>query len=141
MAPQNTTVFPNQPAVVSCETRGGDFTFWIVNGTSIPDLPPEIRNDLEIENERDNERDVSTLRITGRVTYNTTTVQCVIGRIGGDIIESENAIIRIQGIHIRESVDSLCRHSEVVSLFRHIKCPMRTAKIFWYFHFLIATVV
>ena len=141
MAPQNTTVFPNQPAVVSCETRGGDFTFWRVNGTSIPDLPPEIRNDLEIENERDNERDVSTLRITGRVMYNTTTVLCVIGRIGGDIIESENAIIRIQGIsiiHIRESLDSLCRHSEVVSLFRHIKCQQKS---FGYFHSLIATVI
>lgn len=136
VSPQNTTVFLNQPAVVSCETSGADFMIWRINGTSIPNLPPEIRSDLESENEGDNERDVFTLTITGRVTYNTTTVQCVIGRIGGDIIESENAIIRIQGIPIipiRESVvDSLAyidSLSEVVSPFRHIKCSMRTAKI------------
>ena len=100
-------MFSNQPAVVSCETSGGDFTIWRINGTSISDLPPEIRSDLESENEGNNERDVFTLTITGRVTYNTTTVQCVIGRLGGDIIGSEIAIIRIQGIliiHIRESV-------------------------------------
>ncbi|CAI8013976.1 hypothetical protein GBAR_LOCUS8790 [Geodia barretti] len=46
-APESTTVFLNQPAVFTCETRGG-ITLWRVNGTQRELLLPEIRSDLVI---------------------------------------------------------------------------------------------
>ena len=83
-----------------CETVGG-LTGWRINGTLLRNLPPEIGNDLVVlptstpEGTR-----VEELTIPARAEYNETRVQCLVLGFGGSSDESENATLRIQGIHL-----------------------------------------
>ena len=97
--PENTTAFLDQSAVFKCETTGG-ITSWIINGTLIELLPPEIHRDLS-------ETGINTpigtrlenLTIPARAEYNATRVQCVVFTANGlSVVESENATFYIQGI-------------------------------------------
>lgn len=94
-SPQDTAVFLDQPAMFICETIGGDFTGWRVNGSSISDLLPEVLDDLKTGPGGVHNYELS---ITARAVYNGTTVQCVTGKILGVPIESENVTLTIQGI-------------------------------------------
>ena len=53
---ESTTVFLNQPAVFTCETRGG-ITLWRVNGTQRELLLPDILRDLVFSEITTPERD------------------------------------------------------------------------------------
>ena len=92
-APENTTVFLNQPAVFTCETRGG-ITLWRVNGTQRELLLP-ILPDLVLSGEG---TAVQTLTIPARAQYNGTRVQCLSVIYGGPSMESDNVTLTIQGI-------------------------------------------
>ena len=96
--PGNITAYQGQIAVFTCETVGGDFTAWKVNGTGFTGLSREVQEDLRTSQERlvDSERATLTI-LTARASYNGTTVQCVTGQYGGDEVESENATLTIQG--------------------------------------------
>ena len=97
-APESTTVFLNQPAVFTCETRGGT-TLWRVNGTQREILVPEIRNDLVVSESTTPEgHSMETLTIPARPQYNGTRVQCLSVIIGVSRAESDNATLTIQGI-------------------------------------------
>ena len=75
-------------------------TTWRVNGTILQSLPPEIRNDVVVSPTNTPEGSVvEELTIPARAEYNGTRVQCVVLRFGGSSDESENATLRIQGIH------------------------------------------
>ena len=93
--PQDRTVYQEKLAVFTCQTGGGDFVGWKVNGTGPTSLPHEVQEDLH-ERLVDGER--STLTILARAAYNGTTVQCVTVLFGGDVVGSENATLTIQGI-------------------------------------------
>ena len=96
-APESTTVFLNQSAVFTCETRGGA-TLWRVNGTQ-RELLPDILRDLVISEITTPERTtVQTLTIPARAQYNGTRVQCVSLVHGGSSVESDNVTLTIQGI-------------------------------------------
>ena len=82
----------------SCETSGGDYIIWRVNGTTFSNLSPEISSDIDI-NPVGISSGLSTLNIPARAVYNETTVQCVTGDIGGVVAESENVTLTIQGIY------------------------------------------
>ena len=99
--PQDRTVYQEQLAVFTCETGGGDFVGWKVNGTGFTSLPPEVQEDLRtrlVESGR------STLTIVARATYNGTTVQCVTVQSDGDVLGSENATLTIQGIQSHSNI-------------------------------------
>ena len=89
--PQNVTAYQGQIAVFTCETVGGD---WKVNGTGFTGLSHEVQQDLRTSRES---QERATLTILARATYNGTTVQCVTGQFGGNVVESENATLTIQG--------------------------------------------
>ncbi|CAI8005721.1 hypothetical protein GBAR_LOCUS4371, partial [Geodia barretti] len=96
-APESTTVFLNQSAVFTCETRGG-ITSWSVNGTQREILLPDIRSDLVVSESTTPEGTaVHTLTISARAQYNGTRVQCLSGIFGGPLVESDNATLTIQG--------------------------------------------
>ena len=97
-APESTTIFLNQSAVFTCETRGGG-TLWRVNGTQREILLPDIRSDLVVSESATPEGTaVHTLTILARAQYNGTRVQCLSVIIGGPLVESDNATLTIQGI-------------------------------------------
>ena len=81
----------------SCDASGGEFIVWRVNGTSYSDSSYDVQSDLDI-NPVGLVSGLSTLDIIARAVYNGTTVQCVTGDIGGDVVESENVTLTIQGI-------------------------------------------
>ena len=84
----------------TCETVGG-VTTWRVNGILLQSLPPEIRSDLlRSETNTPEGTVVEELTIPARAEYNGTRVQCLVGIFGGSSDESENATLRIQGIHM-----------------------------------------
>ena len=98
--PQDTTVFLNRTGMFSCETSGGDFIVWRVNGTSYENLPSDVQSDVDI-NPLGTFSDFSTLTITARAVYNGTTIQCVTLKSGGIPVESENVTLTIQGIYYK----------------------------------------
>ena len=81
----------------TCVSRGADYTFWRVNGTAYNDHPPELRDDLDTDQETIGGNEVYTLTIPGRAEYNGTEVQCVAGDVGGGSIESVNVTLKVQG--------------------------------------------
>ena len=95
-APGNKTVFLNQSAVFTCETRGGS-TSWRVNGTLLDELPPAIEMDLEIigANTAEGTR-LENLIIPAKAEYNGTRVSCSVQQ-RGSFMESANVTLRIQG--------------------------------------------
>ena len=96
--PESTTVFVNQPAVFTCETRGG-ITLWRVNGTQREILLPDILRDLVISEGTTPEGVLVTkLTIPARAQYNGTIVQCLSVIIDVSRAESDNATLTIQGI-------------------------------------------
>ena len=97
-APESTTIFLNQSAVFTCETRVG-ITSWRVNGTQREILLDEIRSDLVVsESPVPGGTTVHTLTIPVRAQYNGTRVQCLSVTIGGPYVESDNVTLTIQGI-------------------------------------------
>ena len=98
VAPESRVVFLDQSAVFTCETVGG-ILVWVVNGTQREVHPPEIRRDLVVsETIIDGGTTLENLTIPARAEYNGTRVQCFVGIFGGSTVQSENAILRIQGI-------------------------------------------
>ena len=99
-SPKNTTVFLNHEGMFTCETNGGDYTIWRVNGMSIDDLSPDIKEDLNFarNGSKGTGSGLFIMNITARTMYNGTTVQCVTGNAGGVTVESENVTMTIQGI-------------------------------------------
>ena len=97
--PENTTAFLDQTAVFKCETTGG-ITSWIINGTLIELLPPEIHRDLpETGKNTPGGTRLENLTIPARAEYNGTRVQCVVFTADGlSAVESDNATLYIQGI-------------------------------------------
>ena len=94
--PSNTTVLLDHTAVFTCETRGAYYGYWKVNGTPYNNLSPELRDDLDPDQESVGDIEVYSLTIPGRAEYNETVVQCVAGDGGGGSIES-TVILKIQG--------------------------------------------
>ncbi|CAI8024255.1 hypothetical protein GBAR_LOCUS14103, partial [Geodia barretti] len=97
-APESTTVFLNQLAVFTCETRGG-ITSWRLNGTQREILLLDIRSDLVISEKSTTSEGtaVHNLTILARAQYNGTRVQCLSVIIGGPLVESDNVTLTIQG--------------------------------------------
>ena len=89
----------------TCETDSADFTEWSVNRTSYTDLPQRVQKNLKFKQEgvQDNDNELYTLFITAIALLNGTTVQCVTGDFGGDLIKSEIVTLMIQGIHIMQA--------------------------------------
>ena len=96
-SPSDTTVFLGHTAEFICGTRGANYAFWRVNGTSYNDLPPELRDDLVPGRETVGVNEVYTLTIPGRAEYNETVVQCKAGDSGNGSIESANTTLKVQG--------------------------------------------
>ncbi|CAI8051912.1 hypothetical protein GBAR_LOCUS28406 [Geodia barretti] len=96
-APDNNTVFLNQPAVFVCETDGG-FPGWKVNGSILEDLSPELRSKLQVTgyNTAEGSR-VENLTIPAQVDYNGTNIQCLVIKLDGTTAQSKNYSMRIQG--------------------------------------------
>ena len=99
-SPKNTTVFINQKGMFTCEANGGDYTVWRVNGKSISDVSPDIKEDLNFTQivSEGTGSGLFIMNITARSMYNGTTVLCVTGDIGGLTVESEIGTLAIQGI-------------------------------------------
>ena len=96
-APESTTVFLNQLAVFTCETRGG-ITLWRVNGTQRETFLPDIVRDLVVSEITTPEGVLVTkLTIPARAQYNGTRVQCLSVIIDISRAESDNATLTIQG--------------------------------------------
>ena len=96
--PDNNTAFLDQSAVFTCETDGGIST-WRINRTLSGDLSPAVHNDLEFSYTNTVEgTTLLTLTIPARAEYNNTRVQCVTGTFGGPVVESETAILNVQGM-------------------------------------------
>ena len=95
----------------TCETNGGDYTVWRVNGMRIADISPDIKEDLKFAHNgsEGTGNGLFIMNITARSIYNGTTVHCVTGHIEGMTVESEIVTMTIQGIHswITVAVDSL----------------------------------
>ena len=61
-------------------------------------LSVEIRRELTADQETADEgTEILTLTIPGRITYNGTSVQCVMAELGGEAIESETVTMKVQG--------------------------------------------
>ena len=96
--PENKTVFLHQSALFTCETDGS-ISSWRINGTLPGDLPPAVHSDLELSSiGTDNGTTLLILTIPARAEYNNTRVQCLTGTFGGSSVESETAILKVQGI-------------------------------------------
>ena len=104
--PQNEVVDLHKMATFTCETNGGDVTFWKVNGAS--DIPPEMLDDVVSSRKRVGANTRLTLDIHAKAEYNQTTIQCITTVIGGDSEESEIVTLTIRGIlHIHIDVSML----------------------------------
>ena len=96
--PSGSTVFPDQWAEFTCETRG-DISIWRLNGTLLQNLPTDIESDLDITvTNTVNGSTVEVLIIPARAEYNGTIVQCLALSLTGFSAESENATLKIQGM-------------------------------------------
>ena len=94
--PRNITVFENQTAIFSCEISGG-FPSWAVNGKPLPELPFELRSNLDtlLINNVNNENPQIGLTIIGRVELNGTTVMCL---VNGGLSDGSNLVsLSVQG--------------------------------------------
>lgn len=80
----------------TCTTRDAA-GHWRLNETNLRDLPSAVRADVEDAADQNGVFHFLALGIVGRVEYNGTRVQCVIGSGGNTLKESEVAILRIQG--------------------------------------------
>ena len=87
MAPSAVTVFLNDRGSFTCDTIGGDFTFWRVNGTNV--------QNKDVDHFRFNSSFILTIR--ARAVYNGTTVQCVTGYFDSVSVKSEIVTLTIQG--------------------------------------------
>ena len=95
--PENVTVFIDQSALFTCETDGG-IPDWRVNGTQLHDLLRQIREDICIEGRNtDHNTTIETFTIPAKAGYNETKINCLVLDIYGSSVESETAILRIQG--------------------------------------------
>ena len=94
--PESVTVFTDSEAEFTCETRNA-LLAWRVNGTFFSQLDPSLRADLDTAQETVGDIELYTLTIPARAEYNGTVVQCLASVPGGDIIESGNATLMIQG--------------------------------------------
>ena len=103
LSPESKTLFQNQLAEFSCETRGGDFSIWRVIGFQSGDIPPEIHR---TSTTTDSGSTLLTLTIPAIVRYNGTKLQCVTGKIGETPVESENVTLIIQGITYNHMLQS-----------------------------------
>ena len=82
----------------TCETDGS-ISSWRINEQLPGDLPPEVHSDLELSSTGTDEgTTLLTLTIPARAEYNNTRVQCLTGTFGGSSVESETAILKVQGI-------------------------------------------
>ena len=72
------------------------YQYWRLNGTVYNLLSPEIRNDIDADQETVGGNEELILTIPGRVQYNGTRMQCVVGGGEGER-ESENVTLNIQG--------------------------------------------
>ena len=99
-SPKDTTVFLNREGMFTCETNGGDYTIWRVDGKSITDISPDVQEDLNFAHNGSGGAGsgLFMMNITARSLYNGTTVQCVTGDVGGMTVESEIVTMTIQGI-------------------------------------------
>ena len=98
-SPNNATVLINQIAVFTCVTHGAPlYLYWRINGTAYNHLPSEIRVGLDTDQETVGDNEEYILTISGRVQYNGTRVQCVIGGENGET-RSKIATLQILGIH------------------------------------------
>ena len=96
--PSGATVFPDQWAEFTCETRG-DISTWTLNGTLLQNLPTDIESDLSVTGTNTvNGTRVESLTIPARAEYNGTRVQCLAVSLTGSSAESENATLKIQGM-------------------------------------------
>ena len=95
--PTSTVVYPDTPAVFTCEVIFDSIGSLYVNGTDIRVLPEEVRDDISTGVDGLTE----ILTITARTQYNNTVVQCVAIEIGGSGREiSTNVTLTIQGTSI-----------------------------------------
>ena len=104
-SPSDVTVFLHQTAEFTCEIHGAfSYQYWRVNGTDYNSLSSEIRDDVVITQATVGDIEAFILTIPGRVEYNGTRVQCVVGGGGGET-ESEIATLNIQGTYYSEPID------------------------------------
>ena len=97
-APNTQTVYSQESAVFTCETDGG-LSGWRVNGTLLQNLQPEIHDDLKLSMVNTaNGSTVENLTIPAKNIYNGTAVQCLVLAFGSPSINSEHAILKIQGM-------------------------------------------
>ena len=95
--PENVTVFIDQSAVFTCETDGG-LPGWRVNGTLLHDLPRQIREGIHIEERNtDHHTTIEMFTIPAKAGYNETKINCLSAEVDGPFVESETAILKIQG--------------------------------------------
>ena len=90
MSPSAVIVFLNDRGSFTCDTIGGDFTTWRVNGTSV-----QNRDVKDVDHFIFNGS--FTLTIRARAVYNGTTVQCVTGYFDSVSVKSEIVTLTIQG--------------------------------------------
>ena len=107
-SPKNKTVFLNQKGMFTCETNGGDYTFWRVNGKSISDISSDIKENLNFAHNGSGGIGLFIMNITARSMYNGTIVQCVTGDGGGLTVESGIGTMIIQGIQCLMAVPWHC---------------------------------
>ena len=95
--PSDTTVFAGWRAVFFCTTRDAA-GHWKINETRNSDLSSTLRSDIHTELTQSAVFYFLVLNLLGRVEYNHTRVHCEIENEDGSLVQSEIAVLSVQGI-------------------------------------------
>ena len=97
--PVDYVAFQDHDARFTCTAINIAFLSWKVNGTDLTDYPSDIQADFSIDGMRENNQEAIELVVRCRYIYDSTQIQCEARNLNGGLIQTEMAILRIQGKH------------------------------------------
>ena len=95
--PVDNVVFQDHEATFICTAINTPFIVWKVNGTDLTDFPSDIQADFSRDGMRENNEETIVLVVHSRRKYNNTQIQCEARNLDLELIQTEMAILRIQG--------------------------------------------
>ena len=97
--PEDYVAYQDHDATFTCTAINTPFLVWKVNLTDLTDYPANIQADFSIDGMQENNEETIVLMVRSHCIYNNTQIQCEARNLDGELIQTEMAILFIQGKH------------------------------------------